>query len=147
MPEPTDPAGANAAECVQAKLAEEGATWLRARLRIVDEINANPDPDDDCPPTHVNAAIRLKPLPDGWMSVYGPEHDVNPDRLQALLDERVELLADRARLAAELEQARGERVHLLRWLDELGYDAPWVKRQLQRAETTATRPADGGDAA
>lgn len=83
--------------------AGEARAWIERLIRNAAECNAeneaNPVGEEMCPPTHYSAIVRLKPLPDGRVSMYEPGVEVTPDRLQAFLD-------DHDRLFGEVEQLR-----------------------------------------
>lgn len=74
--------------------ADEARAWIERLVRNAGECNArneaDPVSEEDCPPTHVSAVVRLKPLPDGRVSVYEPGVEVTPDRLRAFLAEHDE---------------------------------------------------------
>lgn len=74
--------------------ADEARAWIQRLVRFADECNtqneAEPISEENCPPTHLNATVRLKPLPDGRVSVYEPGVEVTPDRLRAFLAEHDE---------------------------------------------------------
>lgn len=74
--------------------ADEARAWIERLVRFADECNArnkaDPVSEENCPPTHVSAVVRLKPLPDGRVSVYEPGVEVTPDRLRAFLAEHDE---------------------------------------------------------
>jgi hypothetical protein len=74
--------------------ADEARAWIERLVRFADECNAqneaNPAPEENCPPTHFAAVVRLKPLPDGRVSMYEPGVEVTPDRLRAFLAEHDE---------------------------------------------------------
>lgn len=71
--------------------ADEARAWIERLVRNADECNAQNEadsiPEENCPPTHFSALVRLKPLPDGRVSVYEPGVEVTPDRLRAFLAE------------------------------------------------------------
>jgi len=94
MPEPTKTMTA----------ADEARAWLERLVRNADECNAqnvaDPIPEENCPPTHFSAVVRLKPLPDGRVSMYEPGVEVTPDRLRAFLAEHAEMAAELERLRA-----------------------------------------------
>lgn len=94
--------------------ADEARAWIQRLVRFADECNiqneAEPIPEENCPPTHCNALVRLKPLPDGRVSMYEPGVEVTPDRLQAFLAEH-DGQRDRAEKAeAELAELRAQAV-------------------------------------
>lgn len=88
--------------------ADEARAWIERLIRNADKYNAQneaaPVPEENCPPTHFSTTIRLKPLPDGRVSVYEPGVEVTPDRLRAFLVEH-DKQRDRAE-KAEAEMAR-----------------------------------------
>ncbi|ACU71820.1 hypothetical protein Caci_2911 [Catenulispora acidiphila DSM 44928] len=95
--------------------ADEARAWIQRLVRIADECNAQNEaeaiPEVNCPPTHVSAVVRLKPLPDGRVSVYEPGVEVTPDRLRAFLaehDEQRDRGETAERALTELQQRLGE---------------------------------------
>jgi len=86
--------------------ADEARAWLEYQIQSGAKYNAwnGAHPNDLDAPKHFNALIRLKPLPDGRVSVHEPGVEVTPDRLQAFLAEH-DKQRDRAD-KAEAEVAR-----------------------------------------